>query len=119
MLEVTPKAGVHVYAPGNPKYIAVTVTTTPVTGVRVATAVFPKGQDLFFAPLAETVKVYSKPFTVRLPVHLDAAAAKGAAWPGPVTIAGTVNYQACDDRVCFPPQAAPFSVRLTVDRQRH
>jgi hypothetical protein len=24
-----------------------------------------------------------------------------------VTVAGTVNYQACDDRVCYPPESAP------------
>jgi hypothetical protein len=26
-----------------------------------------------------------------------------------VTIAGTFEYQACDDRLCFTPQSVPFS----------
>jgi DsbC/DsbD-like thiol-disulfide interchange protein len=118
-LDVTPVPGVHVYAPGNPKYIAVAITTTPLAGIHVDPAVFPSAEDLFFAPLSEAVKVYSKPFTVRVPIHVEATIRKGAVWPGPVTLAGTVDYQACDDRVCFPPQSAPFSARLNVERKRH
>ena len=40
-LTATPIPGVHVYAPGNPKYIAVTVTVMPVTGLTIGTPVFP------------------------------------------------------------------------------
>jgi DsbC/DsbD-like thiol-disulfide interchange protein len=113
-LRLTPLTGVHVYAPGNPNYIPVAVEITPSPGVKAEAAVFPPGQDLFFGPLKESVKVYSAPFVVKLPLSLDARTAK----PGEMLVRGKVSYQACDDRVCFPPQSAPFEARLTVKRRR-
>jgi hypothetical protein len=40
---------------------------------------------------------------------------KGTAKPGDVvSIAGAVNYQACDDRLCYPVTAAPVAWKVTV-----
>lgn len=115
-LTATPLPGIHVYAPGNPDYIAVTVTLMPVEGLSIGSPVFPAGDDYFFAPLKESVKVYSKPFVIRVPVTATTAFARGRAKNAPptVTMAGSVNYQACDDKVCFPPQSQPFSVDVPV-----
>ena len=79
-------------------------------------AVFPAGQDLFFGPLKESVKVYSAPFVVKLPLSLDAKTLK-APRPEELVVRGKVSYQACDDRVCFPPQSAPFETRLVLKRR--
>jgi len=116
-LRLTPVPGVHVYAPGNPNYIPVAVELTPPPGVKADAAIFPPAEDLFFGPLKETVKVYSAPFVVKLPLSLDAKVVKGSK-SGGVLIRGKVSYQACDDRVCFPPQSAPFEARLTVRPRR-
>jgi hypothetical protein len=113
-LRLTPVTGIHVYAPGNPDYIPVAVEIAPLPGVKTDATVFPPGEDLFFGPLKETVKVYSAPFVLKLPVHLDAKIVKS----GDLLIRGNVSYQACDDRVCFPPQSSPFEARLTVKRRR-
>ena len=119
-LTATPLPGIHVYAPGNPDYIAVSVTMLPVTGLSIGTPAFPAGEDYFFGPLKEAVKVYSKPFVIRVPVKVTAAFAKGRAADAgqTATLKGTVNYQACDDKVCFPPQAQPFSVDVPVKLAR-
>lgn len=119
-LTATPLPGVHVYAPGNPNYIAVTVTVLPVAGLSIGTPVFPAGEDYFFAPLKESVKVYSKPFVIRVPVTATPAFAKARASDAPttVTVTGSVDYQACDDKVCFPPQSQPFSVDVPVKLAR-
>jgi DsbC/DsbD-like thiol-disulfide interchange protein len=113
-LRLTPLPGIHVYAPGNPNYIPVAVDISSEPGVKADPAVFPPGQDLFFGPLKESVKVYSDPFVVKLPLSLDARIVKA----GDVVVRGTVSYQACDERVCFPPQSAPFEARLAVKRRR-
>ena len=119
-LTATPIPGVHVYAPGNPKYIAVAATVTPVAGIEIGAPVFPVAEDYFFAPLKEAVKVYSKPFEVRVPLKVTSAFGRGrGTFPtDTVTIKGTLDYQACDDKVCFPPQRTPFSVDVPVQLAR-
>jgi DsbC/DsbD-like thiol-disulfide interchange protein len=112
-LRLTPAAGIHVYAPGNPNYLPVAIEIAPSPGVKADAAVFPPGEDLFFGPLKETVKVYSSPFLVQIPLSIDARVVR----PGDTLIRGKVAYQACDDRVCFPPQSAPFEARLKIKRR--
>jgi hypothetical protein len=29
-------------------------------------------------------------------------------------VSGTVNYQACDDRVCYPPESSPITWTVVV-----
>jgi len=111
MLVATPVPGVHVYAPGNRDYIPVTVAVTPVDGLTIGEPTFPDAEPYFFAPLKQAVTVYSKAFTVRIPVKADAAFLKDrrAAAAESVPLKGVISYQACDDKVCFPPQTVNFS----------
>jgi DsbC/DsbD-like thiol-disulfide interchange protein len=110
----TPGAGVHVYAPGNPDYIPVSVAVTPLDGVITGDAEFPAGEPYFFAPLKQSVTVYSRAFTIRIPVKATAAFLKDrrAASSAPVPLKGVLSYQACDDKVCFPPQTLTFTANL-------
>ena len=117
-LAATPLAGIHVYSPGNAEYNAVAVTLMPVEGLRAGAPVFPAGETYFFAPLKQVVTVYSKPFVVRVPVTVGAAFAKTRAPGETVELKGSVEYQACDDKICFPPQSLPFSVQVPVKLAR-
>jgi DsbC/DsbD-like thiol-disulfide interchange protein len=108
-ISATPIPGVHVYAPGNPDYVPVSVSVTPVEGLDVGTPGFPAGEHYFFAPLKQAVKVYSRPFVVRIPVKASAAFLKRRDNGVAVPLKGVVSYQACDDKVCFPPQTLPFT----------
>jgi len=109
-IDMTPAQGIHVYAPGNPDYIPVSLTLTPPAGVQLQPPIYPPGQDYVFGELKEIVKVYSRAFQVRQSVVVTRAAAKA----GSITLAGSVRYQACDDKVCFPPATAPVSVTLPI-----
>jgi DsbC/DsbD-like thiol-disulfide interchange protein len=106
VIDATPHPGIHVYAPGNPSYIPVSAHVDETAGVRPGQATFPKGQTLVFGELKEIVEVYSRPFTIRQPLL-----AKAGERP-PATVRGYVRYQACDDRVCFPPANAPFTATV-------
>jgi hypothetical protein len=118
-VRVTPLPGIHVYAPGNPNYIPVAIVVTPVAGLKVSPPVFPAGEDLFFGPLKETVKVYSAPFAIRVPLLLERRFRKGKiSATEDLALRGSVSYQACNDRVCFPPQSAAFDTRLSVRLDR-
>lgn len=115
-VRITPNPGIHVYAPGNPDYIPVTIELVPPRGWRADPARFPKAEDLFFPALGESLKIYSKPFVVTVPIR--AASAGSAAASTTIALTGVLKYQACDDRVCFPPQSAPFEARLPVAAKR-
>ena len=110
-LSATPIPGVHVYSPGNPDYVPVSVTVTPVEGLAIGSPAFPPGEHYFFAPLKQAVKVYSKPFMVRIPVKASAEFLKRPAGE-PVVLKGVLSYQACDDKVCFPPQTLSFAANV-------
>jgi hypothetical protein len=115
-LTVTPKPGIHVYAPGNPDYIPVAVDIVPQTGLSIEPAAFPPGKDLLFGPLKEAVKVYSEPFDVRVPFTPQAALRKAhpSGKTAVIMLKGTLSYQACNEKVCFPPQSSAFQAEIVV-----
>lgn len=115
-VRIVPNPGIHVYAPGNPDNIPVSVSVTQQPGLTAEAPKFPKAEDFFFGPTAENLKVFTKPFVVTVPMKVDGGAAGKAARD--VTVAGAVRYQACDDRVCFPPQSAPFEARVSLAGDR-
>ncbi len=107
-VEVTPKPGIHVYAPGTNDYIPITVKLNPQPQLKVGKVAYPKSEIMTFAD--EKVPVFEKPFRLTQDVTLDKSLKPGAS----VTVAGTVHYQACDDRVCYPPESVPVSWTVTV-----
>jgi len=58
----------------------------------------------------ERVPVFQKPFRLTQEVTLDKSAAAGST----VNVAGTVQLQACDDRVCYPPENVPIKWTVQV-----
>lgn len=109
---VTPARGIHVYAPGS-AYQAVAVKLDAQPGMKVRKVVYPASEMYHFEPLDEYVPVYQKPFTLKLPVAMAPSAVKGK---NTVTLSGRLDYQACDDRVCFRPTTIPFMFELAVKR---
>jgi DsbC/DsbD-like thiol-disulfide interchange protein len=107
-LDVTPKPGIHVYAPGSKDYIPISVKLDTVAGIKPGKLTYPKSELMTFGD--EKVPVFQKPFRLSQEITLD----KSAATTGTVSIAGTVHLQACDDRVCFPPENVPVKWNVTV-----
>jgi DsbC/DsbD-like thiol-disulfide interchange protein len=109
LVEVQPKPGIHVYAPGSGEfYIPITLKLNPQAQLKAGKLVYPKSEPMVFAD--EKVAVFAKPFRLTQEATLDPSLKPGAT----VAVAGTVSYQACDDRVCFPPESAPVSWTVTV-----
>jgi hypothetical protein len=123
VVDVKPEKSVHVYAPGVVGYKPITLRIDPQAGILVRSARFPQAEDFYFKPLNEHVPVYQKPFRIVQEIAIDGSAAGQRALAGRdrLTIAGTLDYQACDDKVCFIPQSVPLSwtVELkALDRER-
>ena len=117
LLDVTPKPGMHVYAPEQRDLIPISLVLDRNDDIKVHPPRFPKSEKYFFAALNETQFVYSKPF--RLVQDLTVLPAKQerdrAARKAQITVSGKVRYQACDDKVCFMPEEIPVSWTIELE----
>jgi hypothetical protein len=114
---VTPKPGFRVYAPGNTGYTAVALVLDPNGSIEADATSYPKAEEYFFAPLKERFRVYQAPF--RLSRNITRRSVKGApaaAAAATVTITGKLDYQACDDVVCYLSQTVPLAWTLPLAR---
>ena len=107
-VDVEPKPGMHVYAPGSTDYIAITVKLNPQPEIKAGKLAYPKSEMVTLA--GERVPVFQKPFRLTQSVSLARSVQPGAS----LAVTGTVNYQACDDKVCYPPESAPVVWTIAV-----
>jgi hypothetical protein len=115
-VEVAPRRTMHVYAPGKHDYQVVALTLDPQPWARIEPTKYPASEQYYFAPLNETVEVYSAPFrlTRELLVLDTPESRKLLAGQSNVTVAGRLEYQACDDKVCYSPSKVPVSFSVAV-----
>ena len=123
VMDVVPGPRVHVYAPGVTGYLPIELTVQPQPPLVMRAPQFPKAEDYFFKPLNEHVAVYNKPFRIVQDLEIDPAPQAAAALNDrtEMAIAGTLRYQACDDKVCFTPQSVPLTWTIglrPLDRER-
>ncbi|HUQ86788.1 MAG TPA: protein-disulfide reductase DsbD domain-containing protein [Vicinamibacterales bacterium] len=112
---ITPKRAMHVYAPGKHDYQVIAVKLDPQPWLKVAPTAYPPSEIYYFKELDERVETYGKPFTLVQDVTvLNTAAAKKALAASPIKLSGRLEYQACDDKVCYAPTKVPVSFDLTV-----
>lgn len=114
-IDVSPKRGMHLYAPGKHTYRVAQVTIDPQPWLRTHDTIYPASEIYHFKPLDERVEVFMKRFRLRRDLTLLATPAvqKQLAAMTSVTITGALDYQACDDKLCYNPARVPFS--FTVD----
>jgi hypothetical protein len=122
VVTVTLRPTMHVYAPGKHDYRVVRLSIDPQPWLRAHQTRYPPSEIYHFKPLNERVEVYSKPFRLVQDVTILATPdiQKSLATMSTVTIAGSLEYQACDDKLCYNPARVPFSftvVTKALDRQ--
>jgi DsbC/DsbD-like thiol-disulfide interchange protein len=100
LVDVTPKPKMHVYAPGQDGYITFSLTLEPNPAFTAGKPKYPAGEKILMEALKETQIVYAKPFRIAEDVTVKGTSA-------PLTIKGTVRYQACDDTICYLPTNVP------------
>ena len=110
-VDLEPSSGIHVYAPDVVRYRPIAVTVRPQAGMALVGAPrYPAAETYYYAPLKETVPVYQKPFRVVQEVALERSAKPGST----ISVAGILSYQACDDRICYPPRTLPLTWTVRV-----
>ncbi len=124
-VEVEPNENIHVYAPGADElgYRVIGLELNPLEYVRFEPVEFPESEIYHFEPLDERVPVYMRPFTLlqEAVVSGEPGVEEAFAEMDGMTVSGSLNYQACDDKLCFDPVSVPIQLTLDVvvlDRQR-
>ncbi|MPY86899.1 MAG: redoxin domain-containing protein [Luteitalea sp.] len=116
VLDVRPKAKMHVYAPGAEGYRVIALTLAETPEVKARPVSYPPSEIYYFEPLDEYAPVYGQPFRLTQEIALDASKEAQAALKDQETlvIKGQLDYQACDDKVCYRPASIPISWSFTL-----
>jgi peroxiredoxin len=111
VFDIRPHTGIHVYAPGAKDYRVINFKMDPSPIVTTRPLQYPASETYHFKPLNERVPVFQTPFRLVQSMAVGASQDVRAALKGvdSLTIAGTLEYQACDDRLCFTPRSIPMS----------
>ena len=92
----------HVYAPGADDYRIISLEIDEQSALRLRPLQYPASEIYHFLPLNERIPVYQKPFALKLDAHAQTLR-EGLA------VTGRLEYQACDDKVCFAPVSVPLA----------
>ena len=124
-VEVRPNENMHVYAPGAEAngYRVIGLELAPSDMYRFEPVEYPDSEIYYFEPLDEHVPVFQEPFTLLQEIVMAGSPETEAALAEmeTITLSGFLNYQACDDAICYLPQSVPVSFVLDAespDRQR-
>ena len=104
-------------------YRVIGLRLAPTEHVRFEPVEFPDSEIYHFEPLDEYVPVYQQPFTILQEAVVDASQEARASLLelDALTISGSLDYQACDDAICYNPVSIPVAFTLDLellDRQR-
>lgn len=110
MLDITLPLKMHVYAPGVQGYIPINWSMKDSAGWKALEPEYPKSTVLELPAIGEKVPVFAGAIrlTLELKVGQSAALKKITDAGGSVAVEGTFRYQACDDKVCYVPEAVPL-----------
>jgi thiol:disulfide interchange protein len=108
-VRLPPQLHVQSNAPRDPALIPTELTVSPPAGIRATEIVFPEATDFQQVGLPQPLAVFEHEFAI----GVQFAVAEGTD-PGTIEIPGWLRYQACDDKVCFPPQTGEVRWTLTV-----
>jgi Disulphide bond corrector protein DsbC len=108
------KPGFHINSnkPGSELLVPTVVKLSPPTNIGVGGVEYPPGRDQSFPFSPEDkLNVYTGDFSVSAVV----GATKNMP-PGRFRVHGFLQYQACDDRACYPPTKLPISFDVMVSK---
>lgn len=117
-------ADVHVYAPGVHGYKPIQLVMEAVPQLELKPAVYPASRTLYLPAIKESVPVFEGTFRISMDVRVSSSSEFWGSLgkDGKVfTIAGRLEYQACDKTMCYLPTSVPVKWQLQVsplDRTR-
>jgi hypothetical protein len=122
--EVQLPPDVHVYSPGVQGYKSISLLMDPTPGMEFTPANYPRAKVLYLSAIKERVPVFEGKFRITQELKISSTAEfSGSLGTDGKTfaIAGRLEYQACDSKICYLPTSVPVQWQLQVvplDRQR-
>ena len=93
----------------NPYLIPTRLELDPVSSLNIGAIVYPQGHPFILEGSPDTIDVYDGGFEIA--VHFLVADRPAA--PQKFLLSGNLTYQACDHRMCFPPDSLPLNLDLS------
>jgi hypothetical protein len=116
VMEAVLPPSMHVYAPGVVGYRPIQLKIEIDPALSVHAPQFPPARVKLLPAINERVPVYEG----KVRIERDFTISAGIQ-PGRINVRGTLEYQACDDTVCYVPKTIPFAFTIgieSLDRQR-
>ena len=114
VVEIDPKPNIHLYAQGAKGYLAVDWQMEESKAWTSLPTVFPASHTVNL--LNENVPVFSDHIRLVRDLTLDPGTALEAALTADrtLTVRGSLQYQACDDKLCYFPKTIPLKWTIKV-----
>jgi AhpC/TSA family/Disulphide bond corrector protein DsbC len=122
--EVQLPPDVHVYSPKVQGYKSIALVLDPAPGMEFIPAIYPQEKILYLPAIKERVPVFEGKFRITQDLKVSSVAdfSSSLGTDGKTfTIAGKLEYQACDPKICYLPASVPVHWQVQVlplDRQR-
>jgi len=124
ILDISLKDKMHVYAPGAQGYRPIELKIADSPAFTTVPSIYPKAKNLYLPAIRENAPVYQGEVRlsqdiVLIPNAKKLEASLNAAHE--VVVEGTLNYQACDDKICYLPASIPLKWTIKIippDRER-
>jgi hypothetical protein len=113
---------VHVYAPGAKGYKPIKLELDPMPEMEFQPAVYPQSKDLYLAVIDEHIAVFDGTFHISQEVKVKSGkefAASLGKDGKPFTITGKLDYQVCDNTMCYLPSSVPVKWQVQVNPTGH
>jgi AhpC/TSA family/Disulphide bond corrector protein DsbC len=112
-------SNVHVYAPGVQGYKPIQLILEGSSGIELASVTYPTPKILYLEAIQEHVPAFEGKFRITQDVTVSFSRAGDGvravlSSEKTKSIAGELKYQACDDKVCYPPAAVPVTWQLRI-----
>jgi peroxiredoxin len=110
-------ADTHVYAPGAKGYKPLKLVLDPMPGFEFLPAIYPTPKTIYLAAIDEHIAVFDGTFHVSqdVQVHSGADFATSLGEEGKTfTVTGKLDYQVCDNTMCYLPSSIPVKWQVQV-----
>ena len=119
IVQVELPSDVHVYSPGVKGYKPIQLVLHPSGEIETAPAVYPSSKILYLEAIKEQVPVFEGKFRITQDVTITPSKAGDGiravfSVGKTISIAGELQYQACDKTICYVPTSVPVKWELSV-----